>query len=165
MAQLDRNPETLEHPAGREAGYAISAHYDRRDARVVVELNTGIQLSFPQTLPRGLPAVRQILRKSKSARLALAPLAAARRRRTFPRSCRAYLERRNGWLGFSEPGRTSAQRRQASASRKNGQRAGVRAQIYRCIAETVCAAEPSAPLVPTASTFFARDRWNAFGAR
>ncbi len=50
MAQLDRNPEKLERPAGREAGYAISAHYDRRNARVVVELNTGVQLSFPPNL-------------------------------------------------------------------------------------------------------------------
>ncbi len=54
MAQLDRNPEKLERPAGRESGYAISAHYDLRDARVVVELNTGVQLSFPPDLAEGL---------------------------------------------------------------------------------------------------------------
>jgi hypothetical protein len=38
----------------REAGYAISARYDRRASRVVVTLNTGVQLAFPAKLAEGL---------------------------------------------------------------------------------------------------------------
>ena len=38
----------------RDAGYAISARYDRRTSRVVVTLNTGVQLSFPPQLAEGL---------------------------------------------------------------------------------------------------------------
>lgn len=38
----------------REAGYAIAAHYDRGKSRVVIELNTGIQLAFPPELAEGL---------------------------------------------------------------------------------------------------------------
>jgi hypothetical protein len=38
----------------REAGYAVSAHYDRHASRVVVKLNTGIQLAFPTKLAEGL---------------------------------------------------------------------------------------------------------------
>jgi hypothetical protein len=30
----------------REAGHAVSTHYDRRTARVVVNLNTGVQVTF-----------------------------------------------------------------------------------------------------------------------
>jgi hypothetical protein len=38
----------------REAGYALSARYDRRTARVVVELSTGVHVSFPPRLAEGL---------------------------------------------------------------------------------------------------------------
>ena len=38
----------------RNAGYAISARYDRRTSRVVVNLNTGVQLAFPPSLAEGL---------------------------------------------------------------------------------------------------------------
>jgi hypothetical protein len=38
----------------REAGYAISARYDRRASRVIVKLNTGVQLAFPTKLAEGL---------------------------------------------------------------------------------------------------------------
>jgi len=38
----------------REAGHAVSARYDRRTARVVVMLNTGVQLAFPAKLAEGL---------------------------------------------------------------------------------------------------------------
>jgi hypothetical protein len=31
----------------RAAGHAVSARYDRRRARVVVALNTGVELTFP----------------------------------------------------------------------------------------------------------------------
>ncbi len=38
----------------REAGYAVSARYDRRRSRVAVVLNTGVELSFPVRLAEGL---------------------------------------------------------------------------------------------------------------
>jgi hypothetical protein len=38
----------------REAGHAVSARYDRRTSRVVVMLNTGVQLAFPAKLKEGL---------------------------------------------------------------------------------------------------------------
>jgi hypothetical protein len=40
--------------AVRDAGYAVSARYDRRRSRVVVALNTGIELAFPTRLAQGL---------------------------------------------------------------------------------------------------------------
>ena len=38
----------------REAGYAVSARYDRRRSRIVVALNTGVELAFPTRLAEGL---------------------------------------------------------------------------------------------------------------
>ena len=38
----------------RDAGHAVSARYDRRRARVVVALNTGVELTFPARLAEGL---------------------------------------------------------------------------------------------------------------
>jgi Protein of unknown function (DUF2442) len=38
----------------REAGHAIAARYDRRNSRVVVRLNTGVELAFPAKLAEGL---------------------------------------------------------------------------------------------------------------
>lgn len=38
----------------REAGHAVSARYDRRSGRIVVGLNTGIELAFPVDLAEGL---------------------------------------------------------------------------------------------------------------
>jgi hypothetical protein len=38
----------------REAGHAVSARYDRRSARVVVEVNTGVRVTFPAHLAEGL---------------------------------------------------------------------------------------------------------------
>jgi len=38
----------------RQAGYAVSARYDRRNAHVVVKLNTGVQISFPARIAQGL---------------------------------------------------------------------------------------------------------------
>ncbi|WP_372069214.1 DUF2442 domain-containing protein (plasmid) [Tistrella mobilis] len=40
--------------AHRQAGYAVAARYDRRTARVVVKLNTDVQISFPPRLAEGL---------------------------------------------------------------------------------------------------------------
>lgn len=38
----------------RGAGYATSAHYDRRSSRILISLNTGIQLSVPVQNLEGL---------------------------------------------------------------------------------------------------------------
>ena len=40
--------------AQRQAGYAIAARYDRRTARIVIKLNTDVQISFPPRLAQGL---------------------------------------------------------------------------------------------------------------
>ena len=38
----------------RETGHAVSARYDRRRSRVVVALNTGVEIAFPTGLAEGL---------------------------------------------------------------------------------------------------------------
>jgi hypothetical protein len=38
----------------REAGYAVSVRYDRRSARVVIGLNTDVQVAIPTTKIEGL---------------------------------------------------------------------------------------------------------------
>ena len=38
----------------RQHGHATAVHYDRRRARVVVSLNTGVELAFPPMLAEGL---------------------------------------------------------------------------------------------------------------
>lgn len=38
----------------RQQGHATAARYDRRRARVVVSLNTGVELAFPPALAEGL---------------------------------------------------------------------------------------------------------------
>lgn len=40
--------------AHRQVGYAVAARYDRRTSRVVVTLNTDVQISFPPRLAEGL---------------------------------------------------------------------------------------------------------------
>jgi hypothetical protein len=40
--------------ATRAAGYAVSARYDFRHGRVVVNLNTGVHIAFPVELAEGL---------------------------------------------------------------------------------------------------------------
>lgn len=56
MARSEREFERAEARthALRQAGYAISAHYDRRTSRVVVRLNTGVQVTFPARSAEGL---------------------------------------------------------------------------------------------------------------
>lgn len=56
MAVTDREVDQAEKrmAALRDAGHAISARYDRRNGRVVVKLNTGIELAFPAKLAEGL---------------------------------------------------------------------------------------------------------------
>lgn len=38
----------------RQAGHAVSARYDRRSSRIVVELSNGVQMAFPVRLIEGL---------------------------------------------------------------------------------------------------------------
>jgi hypothetical protein len=56
MAFTERAFEQAEQRAAglRETGYAVSARYDRRRSRVIVGLNTGVELSFPTKLAEGL---------------------------------------------------------------------------------------------------------------
>jgi hypothetical protein len=56
MAAPEREFELAEKrmAALREAGHAVSARYDRRGSRIVVELSTGVQVAFPARLAEGL---------------------------------------------------------------------------------------------------------------
>ena len=56
MAVTKREFEQAEarSPALRQAAYAISARYDRRTSRVVVDLTHGVQVAFPANLAEGL---------------------------------------------------------------------------------------------------------------
>lgn len=56
MAIIERDFEQAENRMQtlREAGYAVSARYDRRASRVIVNLNTGVQLSVPTRNLEGL---------------------------------------------------------------------------------------------------------------
>ena len=56
MAISERELEQAERrmDALRDAGHAVSARYDRRRARVIVALNTGVELTFPARLAQGL---------------------------------------------------------------------------------------------------------------
>lgn len=38
----------------RQTSHAVSARYDRRSSRIIVALNTGIQIAFPADLAEGL---------------------------------------------------------------------------------------------------------------
>jgi hypothetical protein len=38
----------------REIGHAVSARYDRRTSRIIVKLNTGLELGFPPSMAEGL---------------------------------------------------------------------------------------------------------------
>ena len=49
LAQAEARMEAI-----RAAGHAVSARYDRRRSRVVVALNTGVELTFPAQLAEGL---------------------------------------------------------------------------------------------------------------
>ena len=41
-------------PPCRENGFAVSARYDRRTSRIVVSLNTGVEVRFPPRLAEAL---------------------------------------------------------------------------------------------------------------
>lgn len=38
----------------RQASHAVSARYDRRSSRIIIALNTGVQIAFPADLAEGL---------------------------------------------------------------------------------------------------------------
>ncbi len=56
MAITERELEQAEQrmTVSRDAGHAVSARYDRHRSRVVVRLNTGVELTFPTRLAEGL---------------------------------------------------------------------------------------------------------------
>lgn len=56
MARIDELQTTAEQAMEnlRAAGHAVSARYDRRRARVVIRLNTGLEVTFPARLGEGL---------------------------------------------------------------------------------------------------------------
>ncbi len=56
MAVTEQDVQQAEKRMGvlREGGFAVSARYDRRAARIVVALNTGVEIAFPPSLAEGL---------------------------------------------------------------------------------------------------------------
>ncbi|MCA0241547.1 MAG: DUF2442 domain-containing protein [Proteobacteria bacterium] len=50
--QLERAQARMQ--ALRQGGHAVAARYDKRHARVVVSLSTGVELAFPADLAEGL---------------------------------------------------------------------------------------------------------------
>src|SRR6516164_5165679 len=56
MAVTEREVQQAEKrmAALRENGFAVSARYDRRTARIVINLNNGVQIAFPTRLAEGL---------------------------------------------------------------------------------------------------------------
>jgi hypothetical protein len=56
MAQSELELEQAEQRMTdlRASGYAVSARYDRRKSRIVVDLNSGVQFAFPTQLAEGL---------------------------------------------------------------------------------------------------------------
>jgi len=53
FAQAERRMQAL-----RRKGYAVTARYDRRRSRIIVRLNSGLELAFPPALVEGLAASR-----------------------------------------------------------------------------------------------------------
>lgn len=56
MAVTDRQFEHAERrmQALRQAGHVVAVRYDRRSSRVIVSLNTGVEVRFPPDLAEGL---------------------------------------------------------------------------------------------------------------
>jgi hypothetical protein len=50
--ELRRAEARMETPL--HASHAVSARYDRRSSRIIVALNTGVQIAFPANLAEGL---------------------------------------------------------------------------------------------------------------
>src|SRR5262245_30121231 len=49
FAQAEKRMQAL-----RRTGYAIAARYDQRTSRIIVHLNTGLELAFPPELAEGV---------------------------------------------------------------------------------------------------------------
>lgn len=54
MTEDDLRQANARTQALREAGYAVAARYDRHKARIIVRLNTGVEVTFPAKLAEGL---------------------------------------------------------------------------------------------------------------
>jgi hypothetical protein len=54
MTEQDLQQAEKRMTALRENGFAVSARYDRRTARIVVNLSTGVQIAFPTRLVEDL---------------------------------------------------------------------------------------------------------------
>ena len=54
ITEQDMKAAETRMAATRAAGHAVSARYDRRRSRVVVVLNTGVEITFPTRLAEGL---------------------------------------------------------------------------------------------------------------
>ena len=54
ITELELEQAEKRMSALREAGHVVSARYDCRRSRVVVALNTGVELAFPTRLAEGL---------------------------------------------------------------------------------------------------------------
>ena len=87
----------------RAAGHAVSARYDRRRSRVVVALNTGVELTFPTQLAEGLADASP----DNLADIEISPAGlgctgpSSTRTFTFRRCSRACSDRRSGWSASS----------------------------------------------------------------
>jgi hypothetical protein len=54
ITELEYDQATKNAAAQRQAGYAVAARYDQHTGRVVVDLNTGVQITFPAYMAEGL---------------------------------------------------------------------------------------------------------------
>ena len=54
ITEQEREQAEARMASVRAAGHAVSARYDHRRARVVVGLNTGVELTFPTRMAEGL---------------------------------------------------------------------------------------------------------------
>jgi hypothetical protein len=54
ITEFELKQAEIRMDTARGAGHAVSARYDRRRSRVVVTLNTGVELAFPTRLAEGL---------------------------------------------------------------------------------------------------------------
>lgn len=54
ITEHELNLATQRMEAFRQQGHAVAARYDRRRVRVIVSLNTGVEVTFPPELAEGL---------------------------------------------------------------------------------------------------------------
>jgi len=149
MAQSELELEQAEQRMTdlRASGYAVSARYDRRKSRIVVDLNSGVQFAFPPNWQKDFPTLRQkAWLTSKSAHPAWDFIGQSSTRMSISRPyCKAYLDPRPGW-------RNSL-----------AQKADARAATPKCPlpAKTVGAADDHASLPPLDLKIQAPNRWRS----